>query len=345
MRNPKRTIALAFLVFLAAAAAAQSRPVVAALEPRLRGLDAGLALQYADSLAGAFFRSGRADVVDPGQRGAALEELAFAASPAADADAAAAAELALGRQLAATHIAAGSLGRYEKAFVASLRLVETATGKVAGSVEEVYPSLDALLADADRIARALLDSAGFPPAQAAPAAEAAPAAVAADGADPIDALLAEASGDDWTALEVSLWAPLQLFPSRTAVRGLRLGLFYADNAAVYGLDLGLVNRVAGPMVGLQIALVPAAGALRGFQLGLVGFADRAELVQANVVYNQARVLGGLQLGLVNVVEKGVGMQAGLVNVAGLWRGLQLGLVNVVLYGERAGFMPFVNIKL
>jgi len=359
-----------FLVSLVSAGAdslVRERPVVAVLELRVKELERDSMLFYVDSLSGALFRTGRVDVVDRSRRDASLEEIEFSASAAADAKA----QLEVGRQLAATHIVSGSLGRYGADYVASLKLVETATAKMVGSVEEVYKDFDGMISHADDMAAALMRSASIPRRESSPpaparteAARPIPAPGIADsaagssagspgddatpgqtGVDPVDALLESSGPPAWTPFQLSLWAPLQTFPVASRVVGLRLGFGYSHNVEVTGIDAGIVNVVTGTMSGFEVGIFNRVGKVFGVQTGIVGIAERVDIAQANIVYNRTGVLVGTQIGIVNLADKCVGTQIGIVNVAGLLKGVQIGIVNIVRYGDWAGFMPFLNFRL
>ena len=43
-------------------------------------------------------------------------------------------------------------------------------------------------------------------------------------------------------IQLALLAPVQLFPESDAVKGVRVSLIYGKNAAVTGLDFGLINH-------------------------------------------------------------------------------------------------------
>ena len=59
-------------------------------------------------------------------------------------------------------------------------------------------------------------------------------------------------------IQVSIVHPVQLFNRETSIKGLRFNLIYGNNADLYGIDIGLVNRTSG--------------ITKGFQYGLVGLA-------------------------------------------------------------------------
>lgn len=169
-----------------------------------------------------------------------------------------------------------------------------------------------------------------------------------------------------TPLQLSLWKPMQLFPSHWDVTGFRLGGFYSRNRRVTGLDLGLFNKADSYSGGLQLGLfnyvseLPVSfgdvwGSLplersylrngharfTGLQVGLLGnHADELKGVQFGL-HNTTVSMKGFQVGgLVNECHRGTGGQVGvsLVNwVRDEFHGAQaLGLVNVCR-GELRGF--------
>lgn len=131
-------------------------------------------------------------------------------------------------------------------------------------------------------------------------------------------------------IQLSLLAPVQLFPESTPITGLRLNLLYGRNTSVTGIDLGLVNHTT-------------TGKFVGVQWGLVGIVDTDFLGwQNNWVNVTKRDFEGFQWGLVNVVGNGNGFMLGFVNYAKTMKGLQIGLVNVIKQGGQFPVFPIVN---
>ena len=60
------------------------------------------------------------------------------------------------------------------------------------------------------------------------------------------------------------------------------------------------------------------------------------------LWNEARSIGGVQAGLVNVVGDARGLQIGLINRAETMYGYQVGVVNVIRDAEFQ-FLPIVNV--
>lgn len=135
---------------------------------------------------------------------------------------------------------------------------------------------------------------------------------------------AHAEGKPFSA---GVFDPIQIVPSDEGIAGVRLSLFYGNNASLKGFDwvfLGL-NRVKGDMTGVQLGLVnwTESGEQKGAQLGLVSLTGgHFAGAQLGWAFNYAKEVTGLQLGVVNYAER-------------LNKGLQIGLVNIA----KNGFLP------
>jgi hypothetical protein len=131
-------------------------------------------------------------------------------------------------------------------------------------------------------------------------------------------------------IQLSLFAPIQIFSEDTAISGIRLSLLYGKNTSVTGLDWGLVNHTT-------------SGVSKGVQLGAVGLAD-GDFVgwQHNWVNVVKGDFEGLQWGVVNHSKYVHGIQIGFVNYAGSMKGLQIGLVNIISQGGQFPVFPIVN---
>jgi len=127
-------------------------------------------------------------------------------------------------------------------------------------------------------------------------------------------------------------APIVEWPAADyAVTGFRFDLFAGDHVDVYGLDIGLVgNFVKREIGGLQLAGL----------FNVVGESDCAVQVAAACNYCKGD-FGGVQVGLVNVTEKGRGVQVGLVNRANILYGVQIGIGNFI-DASPVRFFPLVN---
>jgi len=114
----------------------------------------------------------------------------------------------------------------------------------------------------------------------------------------------------WTPLQLSLWEPVQLFPERFNVYGMRLNLGYGSNQNVTGLDAGIVNVVSDKQ--------------RGGQLGLLNMSENSLGVSAGGMNYSAR-LRGAQVGLLNTAQDSTsGLQVGgLMNLSDSVKGGQL----------------------
>ena len=115
------------------------------------------------------------------------------------------------------------------------------------------------------------------------------------------------------------------------VTGFRFSLFAGDHVDVYGLDIGIFgNFVKREVGGLQISGL----------FNVVGESDCAVQIAAACNYCKGD-FGGVQIGLVNVVEKGRGVQVGLVNRANILYGVQIGVLNFI-EASTVSVFPILN---
>ncbi len=125
-------------------------------------------------------------------------------------------------------------------------------------------------------------------------------------------------------INIALFNPIQIFPESNSITGLRINLIYGKNAAVTGLDWGLVNSVG-------------SGGFTGVQWGFVDLCDGNFLgLQGGAINLTEQNVEGFQWGLYNSGAHVSGFQLGFVNNAGSMKGLQIGLINIIKTG---GFMP------
>ena len=140
-------------------------------------------------------------------------------------------------------------------------------------------------------------------------------------------LFAASASAEGKPFSAGVFDPIQIVPSDEGIAGVRLSLFYGNNASLKGFDwvfLGL-NRVKGDMSGVQLGLVnwTESGEQKGAQLGLVSLTGgHFAGAQLGWAFNYAKEVTGLQLGVVNYAER-------------LNKGLQIGLVNIA----KNGFLP------
>ncbi len=115
------------------------------------------------------------------------------------------------------------------------------------------------------------------------------------------------------------------------IDGFRFNLFAGEHIDVYGFDLGVFgNFVKREVGGLQIAGL----------FNVVGESDGALQIAAACNYCKGD-FGGVQVGAVNVTEKGRGLQLGLVNRANILYGVQIGVANFI-DASSVRFFPLVN---
>ena len=161
-----------------------------------------------------------------------------------------------------------------------------------------------------------------------------------------------------TPIQLSLWAPVQLFSEDRDVVGLRLG-FHSVNERVSGLDIGLWNQALSNQRGVAIGAVNTVdGGYAGFQYGIANLVGETlsgwqggffNMTQGEVVGLQTgpmnmgmTVVRGVQIGVVNYAQDMSGFQLGLFNAAQVMYGLQIGLVNIISDKEHLPVMPFLN---
>lgn len=131
-------------------------------------------------------------------------------------------------------------------------------------------------------------------------------------------------------VQVSLVTPIQIFPEKYTITGVRLNLLYGRNVSVQGIDIGLVNHTT-------------TGQFQGLQWGLVGLTDADFTGWQDCAVNVTRLrCEGLQWGLVNYAGNMSGLQLGFVNYAKKMKGLQIGLVNIIKQGGQFPVFPIVN---
>jgi len=135
----------------------------------------------------------------------------------------------------------------------------------------------------------------------------------------------------WWIVGMSLVPALQVPDERHIIFPLRANLLVGRHLDVYGVDTGLIgNEVVREFCGVQACgLYNKIGESRG-------------AVQAAALINRCDGnFAGVQVGLINQIEKGTGLQLGLVNYSNVYTGLQLGLVNII-NSSSVSFMPIAN---
>lgn len=95
-----------------------------------------------------------------------------------------------------------------------------------------------------------------------------------------------------------------------------------------GLELGIGSQTQA-VDGVQLGIIYSqAGKLQGVQLGLINNTDDGIGVQWGLA-NIAQDFTGAQVGFVNYAKETTGLQLGFVNYTETMKGLQLGFVNVI----------------
>ena len=148
--------------------------------------------------------------------------------------------------------------------------------------------------------------------------------------------------------ESSVWpayVAVSQWPRSVDVIGLRLTIpFSSSQESVTGIDLGLWGKslyFEGFQLNLLRSEVQDSGS--GFQVGIYNSVGSGDMLGVQVgLWNEARSIGGVQAGLVNVVGDARGLQIGLINRAETMYGYQVGVVNVIRDAEFQ-FLPIVNV--
>lgn len=131
-------------------------------------------------------------------------------------------------------------------------------------------------------------------------------------------------------VQVALVTPIQIFPEKYTITGIRLNLLYGRNVSVQGIDIGLINHTT-------------TGQFQGLQWGLVGLTDASFTGWQDCAVNVVQVrCEGLQWGFVNYAGDMSGLQFGFVNYSKKMKGLQIGLVNIIKQGGQFPVFPIVN---
>ena len=146
-------------------------------------------------------------------------------------------------------------------------------------------------------------------------------------------------------IQLALINPVQIFDENTSIAGLRINFIYGKNARVSGLDLGLVNHItSGVSKGVQFGLIGIVEAdYMGWQDNAANITNgNFEGLQWGIV-NYGGHVSGVQLGFVNYSGSVSGVQIGFINyAANMSKGLQIGLINIINKGGQFPFFPIVN---
>ena len=125
----------------------------------------------------------------------------------------------------------------------------------------------------------------------------------------------EKTGSDYEFFSLAFFPGVSTSPDYVDVYGVRLGapVSFGDHSFVAGAELAVLAAMTSGIYGLQSA-------------GLFVTADRVEGVQFSIV-NNAKMVYGLQLGLVNLSEDAA---------------FQIGLVNYIK-NSKVPFLPILNV--
>lgn len=145
-------------------------------------------------------------------------------------------------------------------------------------------------------------------------------------------------------IQLSLVTPIQIVPEDQAISGFRFNLIYGRNAAMTGLDIGLVNHTRpGGVEGVQFGILGLSeGGFTGWQANWVNITEAAMKGVQTGLYNSEGSGEGLQWGFVNTADFHNGLQLSFVNYARTLNGVQIGLVNIIKEGGAFPIFPIVN---
>ena len=88
--------------------------------------------------------------------------------------------------------------------------------------------------------------------------------------------------------------------------------------------------------------IPNGDYTGGLELGIGSQTQAVDGVQLGIIYSQAGKLQGVQLGLVNNTDDGIGVQWGLANIAQDFKGVQYGWINWTKNNFTGAQVGFVN---
>ena len=160
----------------------------------------------------------------------------------------------------------------------------------------------------------------------------------------LGAIAPVANAQETQPINLALFDPVQIFKNDVPIKGFRFNLIYGKNAAMTGLDIGLVNWVTGETKGFQWGAVNITeGDFTGWQNGPVTKTDGHILgVQSGWLVSLNTSGKGLQVSGVTISDDYIGLQFGFVNYAVQLHGIQIGLINIIKNGGMLPVFPFFN---
>lgn len=143
-------------------------------------------------------------------------------------------------------------------------------------------------------------------------------------------------------IQIALFDPIQIFPAKESIAGLRLNLIYGKNVNMQGLDVGIVNHTTGNCFALQHGAVGYVEKdFMGWQDNVVNITRGKFTGLSTAAFAMADEGNGVMLGWVNVTKSMHGLQIGLLNDTETLHGLQIGVGNIIQKGK-VPFLPIVN---
>ena len=174
---------------------------------------------------------------------------------------------------------------------------------------------------------------------------------------PIDFSMAQEK-NGLAPLQLSLFPPLQLQSSDTAIAGLRLGIF-AKNVEMSGVGIGVVNWTSEDLVALQWGVFNYTGGTAvGVQWGIANIVNKEFVgwqasaynwtvgdsigVQTGAFNGVGNATIGIQFGLCNYSHTITGLQLGILNITENLYGIQIGLLNIATGKDSLPVLPIIN---
>ncbi len=137
--------------------------------------------------------------------------------------------------------------------------------------------------------------------------------------------------------------------ARSSLKGFQCGAinFVSGNGDVTGAQIGIANT-AGYVEGFQLGIANHAIEVKGFQLSSIAGNHAIEVkgvqVSGGLFGNYATEVKGVQIGgLFNYAKRVKGVQIGLINYCERMTGIQIGVINIITEGTLPFFLG-INIS-
>ncbi|MFP4164255.1 MAG: CsgG/HfaB family protein [Chitinispirillaceae bacterium] len=310
------------VLILLCAVAVHSKEHIAVIDFAPRGVDSTEAQVLSERLASELFRTDSFTLVEREMMQEILSEQGFQNTGCVDQSCI----VEAGRMIGVRKVVGGSISKLGRTYSVSARLISVQTGKVLGSITHDHTGpIDELLPAMQMIARRLAGIEEDVREVESKSEENAELKNEFDNPSPRFGMTDNESADP---IQLSFVPPIALVSSDRDIFGFRYNFVLGINQNVTGLDVGLINKVNGTMLGLQCGVINIAQTCNGFQYGTISKAESSESI--------------LQISVLNVSGGITGLQIGLINVCDHIKGMQVGLINVIKNGSGPSFCPILN---